>query len=406
MKTYVVLGSVLLVASGAATAADVAPPADNVAAALSGGQAHLSFRLRYEDVDDAAFASSAAAVTLRSRVSWQSAAYQGLRAVVEIDDLRALVDDYNSTTNGKTTRPIVADPRGTDINRAALEWTLGATQVAVGRQRVVLDNQRFVGNSGWRQNEQTFDGITLRSKAVAKLELSYAYLYNVNRVYGPDNGAQAAEWHGRVHLFNVRLDAGRAGTLTAFAYLMDFHNAATNSNATTGVLWSGSAAVAPGWSVPYSASYARQTDYADNPIPYSTHYWQLETGVAHGGTTVKIGREVLGGDAAASGHRFQTPLATLHLYQGWDDKFLVTPPKGIEDTYLGVTQRVRAATLQASWHDFHAAAASQTYGHEWNASLAMPFCGRYEALLKAADYRARGFGTDSRKLWLMVSANF
>ena len=405
MKSSILLGSLLFALAAQAVADDGAPAASAVAA-LANGQAHLSFRLRYEDVDDAAFARPAEALTLRSRLTWQSGAYEGWHAVLEVDDVRAPVDAYNSTANGTVNRPIVADPTGTDLNRAALEWSGGETRVSLGRQRVVLDNQRFIGNSGWRQNEQTYDGVVASNRSLHGVELTYGYLYNVNRVYGPADGSQAAEWHGRVHLLNARVDAGRAGSVTAFGYLMDLHNAAAQSNATAGVLWTGSVPVASGWSMPFAASYAHQRDYADSPTAYSAAYWQAEAGLAHGASAVRIGREVLGGDASVPGHRFQTPLATLHIFQGWADKFLTTPPKGIEDTYVAVRRDFRAATLQGSWHDFRAAADGQSYGREWDASLAVPFGGRYEALLKAADYRARGLGTDARKLWLMVSAAF
>ena len=69
-----------------------------------------------------------------------------------------LKSDYNSTTNGKTTYPAVADPETYEINRLQLTNTrIPMTTVTLGRQRIVLDDQRFVGNVGWRQNEQTFD---------------------------------------------------------------------------------------------------------------------------------------------------------------------------------------------------------------------------------------------------------
>ena len=43
------------------------------------------------------------------------------------------------------------------------------------------------------------------------------------------------------------------------------------------------------------------------------------------------GYEVLGADDGAALTSFQTPLATLHKFQGWADKFLTTPPNGIRE---------------------------------------------------------------------------
>ncbi len=44
--------------------------------------------------------------------------------------------------------------------------------------------------------------------------------------------------------------------------------------------------------------------------------------------------EVLTGDANDSGKAFRTPLATLHVFNGWADKFLTTPAAGLDDRYL------------------------------------------------------------------------
>ena len=49
----------------------------------------------------------------------------------------------------------------------------------------------------------------------------------------------------------------------------------------------------------------------------------------------KAGYEVLEG-APTGGLAFVTPLATLHKFQGWADKFLATPASGIEDAYIAV----------------------------------------------------------------------
>jgi hypothetical protein len=391
--------------AGAPTPAATAP--DPIARAILGGHSSLALRLRYEGVDDDALAKGATAVTLRSHLGWQSAPLAGFTAALEVDDVRALVDDYDATRGGDPTRPIVADPEGTEVNVAALAYAHGATSAALGRQRLVFDNQRFVGNVGWRQNEQTFDAIALRTKALPRAELAYAYVANVNRVYGPrDGGTQPANWHGGTHLLHATVNAGDAGTISLFAYLMEFDNAEAQSNATCGALWTGAVPLASGWKLPFALSYATQEDYGDNPVAYSADYWQLEAGVAYGPVAVKLGRESLGGDATRAGHVFRTPLATLHAFQGWADKFLTTPAQGIEDTYVGVTGRVAGVEWQASWHDFGAEAVSRDYGTELDLSASRKFAGRYEVLLKFADYRADGFAADTRKYWLQFGASF
>jgi hypothetical protein len=392
-------------AATASPSAAAAPGA--LTGALLGGKAALSFRARYEGVEDQAVPRDASALTLRTRLGWQSAPLAGFGLQLEVDDVRALIDDYNSTNGGNPARAIVADPEGTEVNLAAVTWTEGAHSGALGRQRIVFDNHRFVGNVGWRQNEQTYDAASFRTKAVPRTELAYAYVQNVNRVYGPENGGtQAANWHGGAHLLNAKVAAGAAGNVSLFAYAMEFDNAEAQSNATYGALWAGAVPLSADFKLPFALSYATQEDYGDNPVSFSADYWQLEAGVTWRELTFKAGRETLGGDATRPGRMFRTPLATLHAFQGWADKFLTTPSQGIEDTYVGVTGKVAGIELQAFWHDFGAEAVSRDYGAELNLSAGYKFAKRYEVLAKFADYRSDGFARDTRKYWLQFGASF
>ena len=128
---------------------------------ISQGKILFDARLRLEQVDDDALADDASALTLRTRLGWQSAPLSGWYVLAEIEDVRALIEDYNSTANGEVTRPLVADPEGSEWNQAYLGWKDdGGNQFALGRQRLALDNHRFIGNVGWRQNEQTFDALS------------------------------------------------------------------------------------------------------------------------------------------------------------------------------------------------------------------------------------------------------
>jgi hypothetical protein len=398
--------ALLALAMLAAASARADDGAASIAEALTGGEAHVGVRLRYEGVDDGGVALDASAVTARTRLTWQSAPVGHVRAVLEVDDVRAAVEDYNSTSHGRTSRPIVADPTGTDLNRAALEWSSGTTQVAVGRQRLNWDDQRFIGSAAWRQNEQTFDGLTAHTRLAQRLDLSAGYLYQVNRVYGPENGSQAAEWHGQIELLRADWDARSAGHFIAFQYRMALHNALEQSTATTGLLWTATPHLPGDWTLPVSLSYASQSDAGDAPTPYSAHYVRAELGVARHGWSLKGGREVLSGTSSGAGRRFQTPLATLHAFQGWADRFLVTPARGIEDSYLTLSLVQAPLSAIVSWHDFRADAGSLAYGTEWDAMGSVKFARHYEVLLKVADYRARGFSFDSRKVWLMFSATY
>ena len=96
--------------------------------------------------------------------------------------------------------------------------------------------------------------------------------------------------------------------------------------------------------------YARQENYGDNPNNYSADYILLEAALTAKGITGTLGYEVLGSHSVQA---FQTPLATLHAFQGWADKFVVTPAAGIEDFYVSVAPAFRGATVSLFYHRFN-----------------------------------------------------
>jgi len=395
-------------AAGAAEpAAEAAAPAPSLSNVLAGGKARAEFRYRFEGVEQEPFADDAYASTLRTRLGFDSGSWNGFAATLEFDNVTVLGDDdaYNSTTNGVTTRPVVADPEYTEVNQAFLQYKQGSFTGILGRQRITLDNQRFIGNVGWRQNEQTYDAVTLKTTAPSKTTLQYSYIANVNRITGPDEGTQPANYHGAIQALNGKVELGAFGALTGFAYLLDIDNALALSSSTYGVHWAGAYKVSDATRLNWIASYATQSDYADNPNDYDADYYLVEAGATFGKYGVKAGYEVLGGDTVPN-HAFQTPLATLHAFQGWADKFLTTPAGGVEDLYVGGSAAFGKFTLNLVWHDYKSEATDVDYGDEWNAQVSYKLAKNYEVLAKFADYGADRFATDTTKTWLQFSASF
>ncbi|MDP1757775.1 MAG: hypothetical protein Q8L38_10090, partial [Pseudohongiella sp.] len=102
--------------------------------ALSAGKTTVNFRLRSEQVDDDLFARSAHAGTLRSRLTYASAAWQGWDLNLELDHVAHVSDDkFNSTRNSKPFLPQIPDPDGADLNQANLRYRQGAATFTVGR---------------------------------------------------------------------------------------------------------------------------------------------------------------------------------------------------------------------------------------------------------------------------------
>lgn len=362
---------------------------------LTDGKASLSFRYRYEDVDQDGMAEDAGASTLRTRFNWTSAPSDGFTIGFEADYVSVIGSEkYNSTENGKTEYPVVADPEGFDLNLAYIAYTADNQKFDFGRQRIVHGSQRFVGGVAWRQNEQTYDAFRYRP-AFGKWSVDYTYMWNVNRIFGPDDGAQPADWHGDSHFLVGSRPINENQSVEIFGYMLDFENGngVPNSSSTWGLGYTGKFGITK-----LTATVATQSDWADSPLDYRATFYSVQADFKLSPVTLTLGREVLGSDDGTAA--FRTPLATLHKFQGWADKFLVTPVDGIEDNYIGVKGKIGPVGLALTWHDFSAEEGSADYGDELNLVMNYSYNKKVSFQLKAADYQADDFSTDTTKVWL------
>jgi hypothetical protein len=358
-------------------------------------------RMRYEGVDEDGFPEDAAAGTLRGRFGFETGRVWSLSLLAEAELVRALDSDYNDTLNGKTQYPVVADPPTDEINRLQLTSTIiPDTQVTLGRQRIIYDDHRFVGNSGWRQNEQTFDALRIVQRSLDHVTIDLAYVNQVNRVLGKDS--PAGRYTGDNYLVNVSREFA-AGKLTGFAYLLDLHEAPADSSETLGVRYTHK------WKLPRVdlaalLSAATQADRAANPVDYSDDYYAGDVTATVGSWSVGGGVDLLQGDGVKG---FDAPIGTLHKFQGWADKFLTTPPNGIDDRYLSVaygrkgTLGLDAVSGNAVFHRFDAQRGSAHYGSELDVTLQATWH-KLVASLTWAGYEARDFAGDTSKLWLQL----
>jgi hypothetical protein len=394
----------------------------------------LDARYRYEYVDQNAVKGKAAldqanAQTLRTRLGFQTGKWYGLSSLVEADNVARIGNEsFNSTRNGQKEYSVVADPDGTEINQALLRYDHQYGSAIAGRQRINLDNQRFIGSVAWRQNEQTYDGGLLQLKPLAGLTLTSAYIDNINSVFGPDNGkydnkTNPANIEGHSQLFNAQYVAMPELTVTAYTYLLDLDNIATNAASAVGTLSSQTTGLRLNGAISgftYAAEYAKQDDYGDNPNQLDSNYYLAELGYTVAGVALKAGYEVLGGGDDGSSKvknsnlAFQTPLATKHAFQGWADMFLTTPADGIEDLYVGASMPLLGGTAQAVYHDFSAEQGSNNYGEEYDLSYGHPIPGvkGLVALAKYANYNSADNAlttfnnVDTQKFWLQLQYTY
>ena len=384
-----------LATPGLAAAAEAAEPATRPVSL------EWNLRLRHEHVDDDAFARDANATTLRARAGLRFRFDGHFSALLEGEGIASAGEDYNSGANGRSAWPSITDPEGAELNQAWLAWQGAKLAATLGRQRLLFDNQRWIGNSGWRQNEQTFDALSLEWTLAKAWSARYAWLDRVHRV----NGDQARDRLARerdldTHLAELAWKHGPQ-TLSAYAWLHEDQDVASASTRTLGVR-SLTSFVREGRGFALAAEYARQQDAANNTLDFSHRYWLLEPAYTARGVTYRAGWEHLGGDGR---HALQTPLATLHAFNGWADRFAAsTPPAGLEDRYAAAGGKLRDNTLDwtLAWHDYRADTGGARYGREWNASFGFPVVKGVRGLVKLADYRADALARDTTKAWVQL----
>ena len=308
-------------------------------------------------------------------------------------------------------RPLIADPENIALYRAQIQYKSKAVALTAGRQRIALDDERFVGNVAFRQNAQTFDAVRLEWTGMPKLKLDVSYAWAVRSIWGVDGTAARQRRIDGDNVFASLSYATPVGALTGFAYLIDQDEAVVQgyrlSSQTYGGRLTGSRPFSKTVKLSYALSYARQSNYHRNPNSYAANYWLADATLDIRGLKLNAGYEVLGASNGAALTSFQTPLATGFKFQGWADKFLTTPPDGVRDLYAGAGYgwtklgKIDAISLQAAFHRFEGDRLGNHYGDEIDL-LASVKIKRTSVSARFARYDADSFATDTRKLWLQV----
>ncbi|WP_371833643.1 alginate export family protein [Shewanella sp. H8] len=386
---------------GSANAADT--NVNTVADAITQGTAKVNLNLRYESVDQDNPLKDADALTLRTRLTFATAEYYGLTALVEFEDSRSVagVNDYNDAIGNNTDYSVIADPETTELDQAFLQYKRNGFTAKAGRQVIAIDNQRFIGHVGWRQDRQTFDAVTMQY-AINDFSVDYGYIYKRNRIF-----AEVKDIDSKDHVINASYNFG-LGKLSAYSYLLEEDTNIDNGIDTYGIRFAGAKDIDK-IKLLYTLEYATQ-DTDTETTSYSTDYMLGEVGVGFSGLTVKLGYELLGSDDGEYG--FSTPLATLHAFNGWADQFLATPKQGLVDTYVSIGGSVVGGKWALVYHDFEADESSATVndlGDEIDAVFSLPIDKHYTVGVKYASYSAGDAGAgkvDADKVWLWANAKF
>lgn len=386
-----------------------------VAAALE-ARAFGDLRFRFENAADEARPEAGRALTARLRTGLEVSPNPRLTILGEFEGNLRIAGDYDDLINGDSIRAVIPDPEFAELNRLSLRFEPWRdVALTVGRQYLSFDDERFVGKVAFRQNDQTYDAARLSVSLANGVGVDAVYLRRTNRIFSDRN--DEGRFSGDSYLLNVGVPLA-FGRLAGFHYALDLAAGpkdALNENAssqTTGfryegrARWPGGGEEAP--SLKWEASFARQRDFAGAPAEFGANYWL-------GALTADIdefsvgGRfEILGADDSAA---FQTPLGTLHAFQGAADLFVSTPADGVRERSVLVEWRAgrvgpfEGVTLSLAGLSFQSANGSVGYGREFDAGIKARVAGAVLSI-KAADYSAAGFGEDVRRLWISAERSF
>lgn len=376
-------------------------------------------RTRYEYVDDESNTRDKAnAYTVRATLGLETTflSVDGLSLKVDGTTVQTLgATKYeDASPDANTFYDRVADPEQTRFTQGYLQYKTGATAFKAGREIVNLDNQRFIGSVDWRQMPQSLDAISVTNTSIAGLSLYGAYVYSYATVFDEPT------WDSESVLLNGTYKINDMIKVTAYDYMLSLEKGLFAAD-TYGVALSGDIPLAVA-KIAYRAEYAKQGDSTFDTTTTNIQgqndasYYDLEATASMMGVSFGAGYEFLSGTTGSDGKtKFQTPLATLHKFNGTADKFLATPTGGLCDTSVSLGYgAVGLGNAIITYHDFEtdvAMSGKNDLGSEWDLQYAnaIPGVKGLNGLIKAAYYDGgdvANYTQNVTKVWLQVGYKF
>lgn len=385
------------------------------------GQARYRFEIQDQDsspttpmADDLGIAS-----TVRLALGFETAEYYGFSLFAEGEGVLRLgyEDRYHiprNPTHNNPEYPIVADPEQIELSQFWINWDIPDTSVSlrVGREDLQLLNGRFIGNSSWRQNHQAIDLASIKGSLElggGKLFGQYAYMSRLYRTVGWDATDSPLDMDS--HLFNVEWSKKDVLTASAYGILADFDrlDVAANSTSTVGLRVFGPYMLSSDLGIHYTADYAYQSDYGNNPNDVGVSYWLLEGGVVYKKHKIFGGWTVLEGKSATN--KVSSLMAPPH--NGWTEKFLLNPSLGdshglnaLYVTATGPFPGVKSLTYTLTFYDYHSDSNRIHYGNELDAQLEYKFAKYWSAGWRFGNYWADNLFTDHLRTSVYVAFTF
>lgn len=367
-----------------------------------GGAIKFDANYRWENVNqDAGVAKTANANTIRTRIGVLSPKFYGFQGFAEYEGNHALQTDYHDGRGNNPAFSNVVDPAQNELNQLWISYSNFDTVVKGGRQRIKFDDDRFIGNVGWRQMEMTYDSVLVTNQSLKGLTVNAGYIGNIQTILSTTENIDAP-------ILNIKYKLSDYGDLIGYGYWLDYtekENYAKSSQ-TQGIRFNGATPkIYDHYNLLYTAEWSVQQDYGHQTVDYETHRYNFMGGFNAYFLTFQGAIEQLNGNGIKA---FSTPLGTNHAFQGWADLFLNTPANGIRDVFATVSGKFwdDSLTVSGIYHDYTDDTGKMNYGDEWDFQITKKFGKHYSVLAKYAYYNADTFNTDTQKIWLQGNISF
>lgn len=384
---------------------------------LQEGKVSLDLRLRALLQEQVGFIDHPYAIAARPRLGYETPEIDGWRFAIEGEDIQTLahhdtrrndIVQFLVFPSAPIQRYSVAERGRSAFTQLQLAKKISDTTVVVGRQRLLLDNGRFVGDNPWELNLQTLDAATIRSRNVKHITLTYSYIWQRN------NSSSGTKL--KTHLVNASYDRWKPATIVAYAYLLEYPNFREHYDTIGGHCF-GSQALSASLHLTYRFEYASQRQYHRSPflMPAPTdkyRYRMAELGLSGGVGAITLGCEEM---SRGRGSSFITPLANHHDFGGWAGEGYLYSWAGKRDIYLKSTASLRGwGNLQATLHYFEipdrrvkiTGLDNRHLGTELDCQFSRTLGKHVIAAAKVADFNGYNDIFDVRKLWLQLDYSY
>ena len=390
---------------------------DTLGDALFYGIPTAELRLGFEYSSTNDDTSPARGLSLRARVGYRTDDYLDTNVFVQFQSQVNLVEEFSfpNGRGGDPKRDLIADPDGERVHQAYLEYNgLENVRLRLGRQEIILDDARLIGNVDWRQNGQSFDALSLVFQPLPELTFYGAVVNQVNTVTLTHEDLE------HLILLNGRYNLEETHDFVLYTYLLG-HEDDERDSATYGMQLTGLC----GDLIKYDVSYAWQGDYQGGD-DHAGEMVNAFLGFVFDRVNFGLGYSRISGIEKKAGDivedkPFDTLFGTAHNFNGWADQFIDTNggnlPGGLEDVYFQIGTELMQTSFLLRVHLFDTTESEtgihdNQYGEELDFDISRELTDQLTAQIRVALYNKTndngGLNTtvDEKLFWARVSYNF